>query len=96
MFLASPFLIPKGLTPPLHPHPLRPIEPGIQLYTGGFLGGEIGREGKPYTRFGGMCLETQHYPDSINQPQWPSVVLRPGEKFASKTVFEFPTPSTLK
>jgi aldose 1-epimerase len=56
---------------------VRTTEPGIQLYTGNHVGHR------------GVCLETQHYPDSINQPKFPSVVLRPGEKFSSTTVFAF-------
>lgn len=47
---------------------------------------------KVYDRFGGFCLETQHFPDSVNQPSFPSVVLRPGEEYTSKTVFTFPDP----
>ena len=54
-------------------------EPGIQFYSGNFLDGSItGKSGKPYVKRGGFCLETQHYPDSPNRPEWPSVVLRPG------------------
>jgi aldose 1-epimerase len=67
-------------------------EPGVQLYTGNWLDGRIkGIGGVVYGRHGGFCLETQHYPDSINQPGFPSTVLRPGQTFQSTTVFKFST-----
>lgn len=67
-------------------------EPGVQLYTAIHMDGSItGTGGVKYPRYGGFCLETQHYPDSINQPQFPSVVLRPGQTFHSTTVFRFST-----
>jgi aldose 1-epimerase len=67
-------------------------EPGIQFYCGNFLDGRlIGRGGKPYVYRGGLCLETQHYPDSPNQPDFPSTVLRPGETYQTRTVFKFST-----
>src|SRR5688572_18303469 len=65
-------------------------EPGVQFYTGNFLDGSItGKSGKPYGKRGGFCLETQHYPDSPNQPEFPSTVLRPGEEYKSQTVYTF-------
>ena len=65
-------------------------EPGVQLYTGNFLDGTIrGKGGVVYPHRGGFCLETQHFPDSPNQPRFPSVVLRPGERYRSRTVFRF-------
>lgn len=65
-------------------------EPGIQLYVGNFLDGSlIGKSGKPYTRRGGFCLETQHYPDSPNKPGFPSVTLRKGQTYRTTTVFKF-------
>jgi len=65
-------------------------EPGFQLYCGGFLdGSNIGRGGKGYPKFGGFCVETQHYPDAINQPNFLPITLRPGEEYTSKTVFKF-------
>ena len=65
-------------------------EPGIQLYTGNFLNGsEIGNSGEPYTKRSGFCLETQHFPDSPNQTGFPGTILRPGEKFVSRTIFRF-------
>ena len=67
-------------------------EPGIQLYTGNFLDGSvIGKGGKACKKNYGFCLETQHYPDSPNQPHFPSTVLRPGETFRSTTVHHFST-----
>ena len=57
-------------------------EPGIQIYTGNFLDGTVtGKNATVYNQRTGICLETQHYPDSPNKPQWPSVVLRPGETY---------------
>jgi aldose 1-epimerase len=65
-------------------------EPGIQFYAGNFLDGKlIGKSGKPYPRRSGFCLETQHYPDSPNQPAFPSTILKPGATYQSKTVFTF-------
>lgn len=65
-------------------------EPGIQFYCGNFLDGRLkGKSGKPYVYRGGFCLETQHYPDSPNQPSFPSSILRPGEKYKTTTVFRF-------
>jgi aldose 1-epimerase len=67
-------------------------EPGIQFYCGNFLDGRlIGKSGKKYVHRGGFCLETQHYPDSPNQPSFPSTILKPGEDYASKTIFQFST-----
>ncbi len=62
-------------------------EPGIQLYCGNFLGGGAGEGG--YKQHDAFCLETQHYPDSPNQPQFPSTVLKPGDTFKSTTVHKF-------
>lgn len=65
-------------------------EPGVQLYTGNFLDGSLtGKGGAKYVRHSGFCLETQHYPDSPNQPTFPSVVLRPGETYRQTTVHRF-------
>lgn len=65
-------------------------EPGIQFYGGNFLNGdEVGKRGEPYLHRTSFCLETQHYPDSPNQPEFPSTVLRPGETFKSKSVYRF-------
>ena len=65
-------------------------EPGIQFYTGNYLDGTvIGKGGKAYQKNFGLCLETQHYPDSPNRPEFPTTVLRPGETFRSTTVYAF-------
>lgn len=65
-------------------------EPGIQFYTGNFLDGTItGKGGHVYQRRSGFCLETQHFPDSPNQPSFPSTILRPGAEYRSRTVYTF-------
>lgn len=65
-------------------------EPGVQIYSGNFLDGSvIGKQGVKYGRNASVCLETQHYPDSPNKPQWPSVVLRSGERYNSHCVYRF-------
>jgi aldose 1-epimerase len=67
-------------------------EPGVQFYTGNFLNGSLtGKGGKVYNKRYGFCLETQHYPDSPNKPDFPSTVLRPGAKYDTTTVFKFST-----
>jgi aldose 1-epimerase len=64
-------------------------EPGVQFYSGNFLNGSEKGKGSVYEYRTGFCLETQHYPDSPNQPAFPSAVLKPGEKFESSTIFKF-------
>ena len=65
-------------------------EPGMQFYTGNFLDGTIkGKGGHVYGHRTGFCLETQHYPDSPNQPKFPSTMLKPGQEYRSQTVFTF-------
>jgi len=65
-------------------------EPGVQFYTGNFLSGSIvGKKGQNYPRRSGFCLEAQHFPDSPNQPKFPSTVLRPGQKYEQTTVYKF-------
>lgn len=65
-------------------------EPGIQFYCGNFLDGRLqGKSGESYVHRGGFCLETQHYPDSPNQPNFPSTILRPGNAYESQTTFQF-------
>lgn len=67
-------------------------EPGVQFYTGNFLDGTItGKNGHVYNKRSGICLETQHYPDSPNQPSFPSTTLNPGETYTSRTVYTFST-----
>ncbi|MCY1722161.1 galactose mutarotase [Prolixibacteraceae bacterium Z1-6] len=65
-------------------------EPGIQFYTGNHLNGSaIGKAGKAYTKRTGFCLETQHFPDTPNQPNFPSTLLKPGETLNSTTIYKF-------
>lgn len=65
-------------------------EPGIQVYTGNFLDGTVkGKKGIAYPKRASVCLETQHYPDSPNHPQWPSVILKPGDVYHSHCIFQF-------
>jgi aldose 1-epimerase len=65
-------------------------EPGMQFYSGNFLDGSIkGKLGRVYQQRFGFCLETQHFPDSPNQPQFPSTILRPGKEYRSRTVYAF-------
>jgi aldose 1-epimerase len=64
-------------------------EPGVQFYSGNFLDGSEGKGGKPYPVRSAFCLETQHFPDSPNHPNFPSAVLKPGAVFHSETVFRF-------
>jgi len=67
-------------------------EPGIQFYAGNFLDGTLtGKEGKVYKRRYGFCLETQHFPDSPNKPDFPSTILRPGQKYETTTIYRFST-----
>jgi aldose 1-epimerase len=65
-------------------------EPGVQLFTANhFNQKEIGKSGKAYVKHGGFCLETQHFPDSPNQPNFPSTLVKPGEVFLSTTIYKF-------
>jgi aldose 1-epimerase len=68
------------------------VEPGIQFYSGNFLDGTLyGTSGRAYRQGDGLALETQHYPDSPNHPNFPSTVLRPGERYDTTTVYRFST-----
>jgi aldose 1-epimerase len=65
-------------------------QPGIQVYSGNFLNGSIqGKQGQRYQRHSGLCLETQHFPDSPNQPSFPTTMLRPGETYREMTAYRF-------
>jgi aldose 1-epimerase len=67
-------------------------EPSVHLYTGNFIDDNSpGKNGAKYMRRSGFCLETQHYPDAPNHAHFPTTVLRAGETFSSKTIFEFTT-----
>jgi aldose 1-epimerase len=69
---------------------IQTTEPGLQFYSGNFLDGTIkGKGGHVYAHRSGLCLETQHYPDSPNKPNFPSTILKPGQNYDSKTVFTF-------
>lgn len=70
---------------------LRTDQPGVQLYSGNMLPGNVGRGGRMMRQGDGLCLETQHLPDSPNRPDYPSTVLRPGERYATSTSFTFGT-----
>ena len=68
-------------------------QPGVQLYTGNFLNGtEIGKGGAVYKRRYAFCLETQHFPDSPNEPSYPTTLLTPGQTYHEVTIYKFPTP----
>ena len=69
---------------------VRTTEPGLQFYSGNFLDGTlVGPAGRAYRQGDGLALETQHFPDSPNQPSFPSTVLRPGQEYLSSTVYAF-------
>lgn len=68
-------------------------EPGLQFYSGNFLDGSlVGKHGRPYPRRAGFCLETQHFPDAVHHPHFPSTILRPGDELRSTTVYRFAAP----
>ncbi|RKR06781.1 aldose 1-epimerase [Kushneria sinocarnis] len=64
-------------------------EPGVQFYTGNFINGIQGKQGKTYQHWGGFTLEAQHFPDSPNQPEFPSTRLAPGEPYSQTTIYKF-------
>ena len=66
-------------------------EPGLQFYSGNFLDGTITSGDKTYEKHYGLCLETQHFPDSPNQPDFPNTILQPGEKYSTVTIYRFGT-----
>jgi aldose 1-epimerase len=70
---------------------LRTTQPGLQFYSGNFLDGKPAGKGTVFAHRTGLCLETQHFPDSPNQPSFPSTILRPGETYSEKTVLTFKT-----
>lgn len=65
------------------------MEPGVQFYTGNFLDGTITSGGTTYVKNSGLCLETQHFPDSPNQPGFPNTILNPGQEYKTKTIYRF-------
>jgi aldose 1-epimerase len=66
-------------------------EPGIQFYTGNFLFGQKGKGGKTYKQRSGICLESMGYPDAVNNPAFPSIILRPGETYRQMCIYQFST-----
>jgi aldose 1-epimerase len=65
-------------------------QPGVQMYTGNWMTGNlVGKKGQRYPARSAVCFETQHYPDSIHHPEYPSIILRPGDIFESKTTYKF-------
>ena len=71
---------------------VRTTEPGVQVYTGNWLDGtQCGHGGIYYTQHSGLCLETQHFPDSLHRPRFPSIILRPGQTYTQTTIYKFST-----
>ena len=71
---------------------VRTTEPGVQVYTGNWLDGtQCGHSGIYYTQHSGLCLETQHFPDSLHRPRFPSIILRPGQSYTQTTIYKFTT-----
>jgi len=67
-------------------------KPGVQFFTGNFLDStDAGKGGTAYKQHNGFCLETQNFPDSIHQPDWPSMALSPGDKYRHAMVIRFST-----
>jgi aldose 1-epimerase len=65
-------------------------EPGVQLYSGNFLDGKLtGTGGINYEQYSGLCLETQHFPDAVHHPNFPSIILRPGQTYRTTTSYKF-------
>ncbi|MGM0377856.1 MAG: galactose-1-epimerase, partial [Bacteroidota bacterium] len=64
-------------------------EPGIQFYSGNFLDGTLKTDDRVYGKHAGLCLETQHFPDSPNQPEFPSTIVEPGETYNTQTIMVF-------
>jgi aldose 1-epimerase len=68
---------------------VRTTQPGLQFYSGNFMNGKPSKQGTVYAFRSGLCLETQHFPDSPNHPAFPNTILRPGERYSEKTVLQF-------
>ena len=64
-------------------------QPGLQFYSGNFLKGQKGKNGLEYKHRSAVCLETQHFPDSVNQPDFPSIILKPDEEYKTTTIHRF-------
>ncbi|MBL8754178.1 MAG: galactose mutarotase [Planctomycetes bacterium] len=70
---------------------IRTSEPALQFYSGNWLRGQIGKGGRSYAQRSAVCLETQHYPDSVNRPMFPNTILEPGQTYSSRTLMTFGT-----
>lgn len=71
---------------------VRTTKPGVQVYTGNWLDGtQCGHGGIYYTQHSGLCLETQHFPDTLHHPRFPSIILRPGQSYTQTTIYKFTT-----
>ncbi len=64
-------------------------QPGLQFYSGNFLKGQTGKAGQKYVHRGAVCLEAQHFPNSVNQPEFPPIWLAPGREYAQTTIYQF-------
>jgi aldose 1-epimerase len=64
-------------------------QPGVQVYSGNFLKGQKGKGGAVYKLRSALCLETQHFPDSVNQPAFPSIILKPGQTYKQTCIYAF-------
>lgn len=64
-------------------------QPGVQVYTGNYLHEDAAADLYPFVRYGGVCLECQGFPDAVNQPGFPSVIIRPGESYREMTCYRF-------
>ena len=65
------------------------VEPGLQLYTGNHLRGQCGKNGRAYAARSALCLETQHFPDSVHHAHFPTTILEPGRRFVTATTWSF-------
>jgi aldose 1-epimerase len=70
---------------------IRTTQPGLQFYSGNFMNGKPAGEGSVFGYRTGLCLETQHFPDSPNHAEFPNTILRPGETYSERTVLQFRT-----
>jgi aldose 1-epimerase len=64
-------------------------QPGVQVYSGNFLKGQKGKGGAVYKQRSALCLETQHFPDSVNHPEFPSIILKPGQTYKQTCIYAF-------
>jgi aldose 1-epimerase len=64
-------------------------QPGVQIYSGNFLKGQTGKGGKAYPQRSAVCLETQHFPDAVNRPEFPSIIIKPGQTYRQTCIYAF-------